>query len=165
VSILWTPWRLEFIVGVKPPGCIFCDKPREERDRENYILARGTEAFVLLNAYPYSTGHLMVVPYAHVSTVEELPTSTLTEMMELTRGSIAAIRRAMAPDGFNVGMNLGQAAGAGIADHIHLHVVPRWSGDTNFMPVLAETRLIPDVLASTYDKLVAAGIGDAPGSS
>ncbi|HUE75505.1 MAG TPA: HIT domain-containing protein [Chloroflexota bacterium] len=152
-------------MGSKPPGCIFCEKPHEDRDRENYILARGIESFVLLNAYPYGNGHLMVVPYAHLATLEDLPTSTLTELMELTRTSIASLRRVMAPDGFNVGMNIGHAAGAGIADHVHLHVVPRWNGDTNFMPVLAETRLIPEMLTSTYDKLIDAGIARVADSS
>jgi ATP adenylyltransferase len=158
MQILWTPWRLSFIMGPKPSGCIFCDKPGESRDRENYILARGAEAFVILNAYPYNNGHLMIVPYAHTANVEDLSASVQAELMLWTTRAVGALKRAISPEGFNIGMNLGRVAGAGIADHLHLHVVPRWGGDTNFMPVLGETRLIPESLESTYDRLIAAGI-------
>src|SRR5688500_4599298 len=144
MEILWTPWRLGFIMGEKPAGCIFCDKPSQGRDRENYILARGPVAFIMLNAYPYNNGHLRVVPFAQVGAIEDLPPAALADLMRLTQCAVSALRRAMSPDGFNIGMNLGRVAGAGIADHVHLHVVPRWSGDTNFMPVLGQTRLIPE---------------------
>ena len=149
---------MAFIKGPKEPGCIFCTKPQERRDRENYILYRGAHAFIILNAYPYNNGHLMVVPYAHVPTLEQLGDDASAEVMSLVRRSLGALRRASAPAGFNVGANIGQAAGAGIADHVHVHVVPRWAGDTNFMPVIAEVRLVPETLESTYDSLIAAGI-------
>ncbi|MBI2939082.1 MAG: HIT domain-containing protein [Chloroflexi bacterium] len=159
---LWTPWRMEFIVSKKDGECIFCAKPREARDRENYILARGVHAYIILNAYPYNNGHLMAVPYAHVPTLEQLDPATAAELMALTQRSLVALRRALSPDGFNVGMNIGRAAGAGIADHVHLHVVPRWSGDTNFMPVIADTRLLPELLAATRERLMQAGIAEPP---
>lgn len=158
MKIMWTPWRLDFILGQKSPGCIFCEKPRRERDRDDLILYRGREAYIIMNAYPYNNGHLMIVPYAHVATLEELSISVLTEIVLLTQRGLGALRRAISPDGYNVGMNLGRAAGAGIADHVHLHIVPRWGGDTNFMPVLSETRLIPELLQQTYDRLIEAGI-------
>ena len=155
---LWTPWRMAFIQGEKPTGCIFCTKLKENRDRANYILYRGQHNFIILNAYPYTSGHLMIVPFAHVPSLEDLGAAVTAEMMELTKRSLAALRKAEKPEGFNVGMNIGQAAGAGIADHVHLHVVPRWAGDNNFMPVIGNARLLPEVLESTYDKLIAAGI-------
>lgn len=157
---LWTPWRLKFILGPKPEGCLFCNKIRESNDRENLILFRGTSCFIILNAYPYTNGHLMVAPYAHVRNVDQMDTETMTELMLLTKRSVIALQRAMNPDGFNMGINIGKVAGAGVEDHIHLHVVPRWLGDTNFMPVLAETRLIPEPLLDTYDRLIAAGIAE-----
>lgn len=155
---LWTPWRMAFIQGEKPPECIFCTKPREKNDRANYILFRGDYNFIILNAFPYSSGHLMIVPYHHVPSLEELEPEVTAEMMELTKRSLAALRQAERPEAFNVGINIGKAAGAGIADHVHLHVVPRWVGDNNFMPVIGKTRLLPELLESTYDKLIAAGI-------
>lgn len=147
-------------MGSKPDECIFCVKPRERRDRENYILYRGKHGFIILNAYPYNNGHLLVLPYAHVATLEELDVPTVTELMTMVQRSIRAIGRAMAPEGYNVGANIGKVAGAGIADHVHLHVVPRWGGDTNFMPVLGGVRLVPELLETTYDKLLAAGIAE-----
>ena len=156
---LWTPWRMAFIQGEKPPECIFCSKPNERNDRENFILYRGRHNFIILNAYPYTSGHLMIVPYNHVATIEELESEVTSEMMDLAKRAIAALRKAERPEALNVGMNIGKAAGAGIADHVHLHVVPRWSGDNNFMPVVGDARLLPETLATTYDKLIAAGIG------
>ncbi|MCL4459416.1 MAG: HIT domain-containing protein [Chloroflexi bacterium] len=155
---LWTPWRLDYILGEKATGCIFCEKARENRDRENYILYRGERGFIMLNLYPYNNGHLMVVPYAHVCGLEELDEATLAELMRLVKRGTAALQRAMNPEGFNIGMNIGKVAGAGIADHVHLHVVPRWAGDTNFIPVLSDTRLIPELPETTYERLIAAGI-------
>lgn len=157
---LWTPWRMAFVQGEKPRECIFCAKPKESRDRENYIVRRGRRSFVILNAYPYTTGHLMVVPFAHVATIEDLEPAVTTEMMELTKRALAALRKAERPDAFNVGVNIGTAAGAGIAEHVHLHVVPRWAGDNNFMSVVGNARLLPETLESTYDKLIAAGINE-----
>ncbi|MGH2457879.1 MAG: HIT family protein [Chloroflexota bacterium] len=157
---IWTPWRMAFIQGEKPAGCIFCAKPAESRDRENYILYRGRHNFIILNAFPYTSGHLMIVPYRHVSTLEDLESEVTTELMDLSKRALAALRQAGRPQAFNVGMNIGTAAGAGIADHVHLHVVPRWAGDSNFMPVVGNARLLPEALDATYEKLIAAGIGD-----
>ncbi len=154
---LWSPWRMQYLTEERPRGCVFCVVTEAlERDAENLILWRGERAFVMLNRYPYNSGHLMVIPYAHVASLEDLPLETLTEMMLLVNRSLAALRRAMSPEAFNVGANLGHAAGAGIAEHVHLHVVPRWEGDTNFMPVLADVRVVPELLADTYYKVRAA---------
>ncbi len=150
---LWSPWRMEYIVGDKPEGCIFCDKAREDRDSENLILLRGRTCFVMMNRYPYNNGHLMVAPFSHVDSPTLLPPDALVDMMSMVSICIQVLQEAMSPDGFNVGMNLGASAGAGIKDHIHMHVVPRWVGDTNFMPVLAETRVIVEALEQSYAKL------------
>jgi len=152
---LWAPWRMAYLEIKKPEGCIFCAKPGEE-DREALILHRGEHAFILLNAFPYNNGHLMVAPYRHTADLESLSAEESREMMELCQLGLGALRRAYHPDGCNLGMNLGTVAGAGIADHLHLHLVPRWNGDTNFMPVVAETKVLPDSLQNTYDKLRAA---------
>lgn len=142
--------------GTPAPSCIFCEKPNQQCDRENYLLYRGDYAYMILNAFPYNNGHLMVIPYHHTASLDELPTEALTEMMQLARLAINALRRAMAPEGFNMGMNLGRTAGAGIAEHVHLHVVPRWNGDTNFMPVIGNTRVLPESLGRTWEKISAA---------
>jgi len=163
---LWAPWRMEYIVGEKPSGlCVFCDKPGEEKDRESLILSRGENVFVIMNRYPYNNGHLMITPYSHVSTMEELSSDELFEVSLQVKNSIRILRHVMNPEGFNIGMNLGKAAGAGIDDHIHMHVVPRWNGDTNFMPVLSDVRVMPEHLDDTYMKLLphfnSAKTGDA----
>lgn len=153
---LWTPWRFAYVTqGVKGDGCIFCSKAAQPqaRDREELILHRARFNFVILNLYPYTTGHAMIVPYAHVAGLASLDRDTLAEMMDLARDLEAALAQAYHPDGYNLGMNLGKAAGAGVADHVHLHVLPRWSGDTNFMTVVGETRVHPEDLSTTYDKL------------
>lgn len=150
---LWSPWRMAYLTEERPQGCIFCIGAAQDRDEENLIVCRGEQALIMLNRYPYNAGHLMVIPYAHVASVEDLPTETLTEMMLLVNRSLAALRRAMSPEAFNIGANLGHAAGAGIADHVHMHIVPRWEGDTNFMPVFADVRVIPEFLADTYHKI------------
>lgn len=150
---LWSPWRMEYIRGEKPEGCIFCTKPREANDEENLILVRGKHCFVMLNRYPYTNGHLMVVPYEHVSMPTDLAPETLLEMMQLVNISLIVLQETMHPDGFNVGMNLGASAGAGIKDHVHIHVVPRWVGDTNFMPVIGDTRVIVESLQACYENL------------
>jgi len=147
---------MTYLTEERSQGCIFCLKAAEQSDVENLILWRGERAFIMLNRYPYTSGHLMVIPYAHVPSVEDLPSETLTEIMQLVNRSLAALRRAMAPEAFNIGANLGHAAGAGIAEHVHMHVVPRWEGDTNFMPVLADVRVIPEFLSETYRKVRAA---------
>lgn len=150
---IWSPWRMAYIEGEKSDSCIFCTKPYEDQDPDNLILLHGQCCFVMMNKYPYNNGHLMVVPYRHVSTPLELTPAEITEMMLQVNVCIEVLGEIMNPQGFNVGMNLGTAAGAGIKDHIHMHVVPRWSGDTNFMPVLGETHVIVESLVSTYEKL------------
>ncbi|MGQ9682853.1 MAG: HIT family protein [Anaerolineae bacterium] len=153
---LWSPWRMQYLDQERPQGCLFCVKLAEGLDEANLIALRGKSAFVMLNRYPYNAGHLMVVPYAHVPSIEDLPAEVLTEMMLLANRCLRALRVTMKPDAFNIGANLGHAAGAGIADHVHLHVVPRWEGDTNFMPVLADVRVVPEMLADTYRRIRAA---------
>lgn len=155
METLWTPWRIGYIVGEKPQGCLFCLKQQAARDKdaEHFILHRGHTCFVLLNLYPYTNGHLMIAPYQHVGSIELLDKDSLSEMGLLAQVSVVALRKALAPDGFNIGMNLGKSAGAGVADHLHLHLVPRWAGDTSFMSVLADTRLIPEALSRTYQAL------------
>jgi ATP adenylyltransferase len=150
--------------GAVTGGCVFCDKLRDkpEKDRDNLLLVRGDRAFMMLNLYPYTNGHLMVAPNVHCGELEALDGETLKEMMLLVARGIRALRRQMDPQGFNIGANLGRVAGAGVEDHVHIHVVPRWNGDTNFMPVLADTRVIPELLPQTYDGLVAA-LKDDPG--
>jgi ATP adenylyltransferase len=133
--------------------CVFCTKLAEGRDVENHVVWRDTYCAVLLNLYPYNNGHLMVIPYAHVSSLEDLPVEAQAEMMLNVSKSLRLLRRAMQPHGFNIGINIGRAAGAGIESHVHIHVVPRWRGDTNFMPVLAKTRVIPEWLDDTYANL------------
>jgi ATP adenylyltransferase len=150
---LWAPWRMAYVEIAKPQGCIFCDKPREERDDENLILQRGKTAFVIMNAFPYNNGHLMVAPYRHTAELESLSAEERDELMALAQESLRLLQAAFGPDGYNLGMNLGRVAGAGIADHLHLHLVPRWDGDTNFMPVIADTKVLPDSLQSSYRKL------------
>ena len=150
---IWSPWRMEYIREEKRGGCIFCEKTKEERDEENLILLRGQHCFVILNRFPYINGHLMVAPYDHVDMLNKLTLEAQVEMMRLVSLCIDVLQEAMRPDGFNLGMNLGASAGAGIKDHIHMHVVPRWVGDTNFMPVLGETRVIVEALQDSYKKL------------
>jgi ATP adenylyltransferase len=153
---IWAPWRMKYILSDKTQGCAFCQALQAGDDKANYILYRGEKAFIILNTFPYTNGHVMVVPYAHIGDLVELDRETLLDMMLLTQKTLQAMRQAMGPHGFNVGLNLGEAAGAGIQDHVHIHIVPRWQNDTNFMPVLADVRVIPDSLEETYDKLHAA---------
>jgi len=151
---LFAGWRIELIERKKEKGCIFCKFPAENNDEKNHIIKRGKFSFIILNAYPYSNGHLMVVPYAHKSSLDELTDDEALEMFEMKKMAINAIKKAMNPDGFNIGMNLGsEVSGAGIPGHIHWHIVPRWRGDHNFMAVIADTRVIPEALASTYKKI------------
>jgi ATP adenylyltransferase len=154
---LWAPWRIEYITGPKDGECIFCAAAAARNDDPAHQPIDRTEhCLTILNAFPYAPGHVMVAPVRHIGALEDLTDAEMLETMQLARRSITAIRRAMTPDGFNVGYNLGKVAGAGIADHLHLHVVPRWSGDTNFMPVLADTDVMPQALAATRDVLVRA---------
>lgn len=131
-------------------GCILCDKPEAQQDEANHILHRGKEGFVMMNLYPYNNGHLMISPYEHVDTLEDLSDGTLANLMQMIKASLAALRKAFGPEGVNVGLNLGKAAGAGIDDHLHFHVVPRWTGDTNFMTVVGDHRVIPEDINETY---------------
>lgn len=150
---LWAPWRMTYVGGVAKPGCIFCVKANESKDEENFILVRGQTCFALMNLFPYNSGHLMIAPYAHVPSIQQMSVESLTEMMTLAQRLLDALQQALGPQGFNLGINQGEIAGAGIADHAHLHIVPRWSGDTNFMPVLADVKVMPEFLESTYQKI------------
>lgn len=151
---LWAPWRLTYIEKSAPEdGCIFVDLPTQDADRDNLILYRGNRAFVMLNAYPYTNGHLMVAPYRHTSSMAALDDAELLEINQLVAKCLRWIERAYTPDGFNIGVNLGSAAGAGIPTHIHWHIVPRWTGDTNFMTAVGEVRVLPQSLEESYDRL------------
>ena len=156
MKIMWAPWRIEYISSPKHDGCIFCDFPKENRDKERLILYRGEHCFIIMNNYPYNPGHVMIAPYRHVGKWEDLTDQELLEMMQLSQLVIKALKKTMNPHGFNMGVNLGRVAGAGIDDHVHLHIVPRWNGDTNFMPVIADTKVIPESLEEAYDELKAA---------
>ena len=153
---MWTPWRMAYIRREKRPGCIFCQMLEAGDDAAQFILHRSELAFLVLNKYPYNNGHLMAVPYRHVDTLEALASEEAVGMMGEAALGIRALRRTSNPEGFNIGVNIGKIAGAGVIDHVHTHVVPRWGGDTNFMPVLADVRLIPQNLNETYTELKAA---------
>ncbi len=150
---IWAPWRMAYIESDKTGGCILCEKPGEDKDDENFILFRGSKNFVLLNLYPYNPYHLMVAPYRHVSGLDELSDEERHEHFDIVSRSVEILKKELDPQGFNIGMNLGQVAGAGIEDHIHTHIVPRWQGDTNFMTVIADIRTVPEALADSYRKL------------
>lgn len=151
---LWTPWRMAYIRGEKQPveGCLFCNKIGGDDDVE-HVVARSQHVYVTLNRYPYNNGHLMIVPYAHVDTQETLPVEALTDLMTTTNRALAALRKLYNPAAFNLGANIGGAAGAGIAEHYHFHIVPRWPGDANFMSTVGNTRVVPDTLDNTYRDL------------
>ncbi len=155
---LWAPWRMEYIRNAKESGegCIFCDLPGQKKDQENYIIYRSGNSFVMLNKFPYNNGHVMVIPYEHESDYTALGAQVLMDMQILIQKSLAALTSSMEPHGFNVGLNLGRIAGAGIDDHLHYHIVPRWSGDTNFMPVIGETKVISESLQQSWQKLTQA---------
>jgi ATP adenylyltransferase len=156
MDYLWSPWRFHYVSQAgKTEGCVFCEKAAAEpsRDRENLLLYRGRSNFILLNLYPYTTGHSMVIPYAHIPSLEQVEPATLVEMMELARRLLAALRDCYHPEGYNLGINLARCAGAGVADHLHLHLLPRWTGDSSFMTAIGETRILPEDLLTTYDKL------------
>jgi ATP adenylyltransferase len=153
---LWAPWRIEYIKGPKSDQCIFCNPD------PGHVVERGEHCFTILNTYPYAPGHVMVAPFRHVAALDELTDEEMLELMRLARRAVAAQRTAMTPDGVNVGLNLGKVAGAGIEDHLHVHVVPRWEGDNNFMPVLGETRVIGQALQAAREVLLDA-LGDQSG--
>jgi ATP adenylyltransferase len=161
---LWAPWRLDYIKGPKPDECIFCAGHGAGDDERSLVVRRGERCFVMLNAYPYANGHVMVAPYDHVPSVEDLEEPVLAELMALTQEAVRALREAYGPDGFNIGINQGKVAGAGVEDHVHQHVVPRWGGDTNFMPVIGSTRVLPQSLTDAYATLREA-FAAAPGAS
>jgi len=150
---LWAPWRVEYILKEKEKKCIFCQKAKENKDGENYILFRGEKCLVMLNAFPYNNGHLMIAPYRHIGSIEDLEEEEAGEMMKILSRMTVLLKKVMHSDGFNIGMNLGDVAGAGIVNHLHLHIVPRWKGDCNFMPVLSDTKVISEDLQQTYQKL------------
>jgi ATP adenylyltransferase len=158
MKTLWAPWRMGYILSDKTHGCIFCEMPKQEksRDRDNLILFRSSHNFVMMNRYPYNNGHLMVVPYLHMPSLDGLPDEALLDFIKVTQHSIHSLRKVLMPEGFNMGINIGKIAGAGMEDHIHLHMVPRWAGDTSFMTILDEVRVIPEHIMETYDKLFAA---------
>ncbi len=150
---LWAPWRIKYILQEPKAGCILCQKLEEKADEVNFVLYRGKNNFIILNLFPYNPGHLMVAPYRHIATLEELTDEEMVEHFDLVRKSIKLLTEVLKPNGFNIGLNLGKTAGAGIEDHLHTHIVPRWQGDTNFMPVVSNTKVIPEALTETYHKL------------
>ena len=150
---IWSPWRMEYIESSKADGCIFCSAQAKEDSAENLIAFRGERAFVILNRYPYTSGHLMVVPFDHQPNLEELDLQTRSKIMELTIRSMSVLRNIYHPQAFNMGANIGEAAGAGVKSHVHIHIVPRWAGDTNFMSILGETRVLPEALDVTYQRV------------
>jgi ATP adenylyltransferase len=144
---------MQYILGEKPSHCIFCEMPKEERDRENLILCRRENTYVIMNRFPYNNGHLMVLPFVHVSSLEGLDADLMREMMELTQYSVDCLKKEFSPEGFNIGINLGKVAGAGIEEHLHIHIVPRWVGDVSFMAVQDDVRVIPELVLDSYDRL------------
>jgi ATP adenylyltransferase len=154
MDYLWTPWRYRYITtATEDHRCVLCDAPAAADDAGALIVLRGKANYVILNRFPYTSGHLMVVPYAHKATLSAYEEETLTELMQLSSRAQAALEKLYHPDGYNIGMNIGRAAGAGIAGHVHMHVLPRWMGDTNFMTTVGETRVEPEELTVTYQKL------------
>ncbi|MDR1482082.1 MAG: HIT domain-containing protein [Synergistaceae bacterium] len=156
MDIIRAPWRMEYIdsAGKGDGKCIFCEYPKMKADDENLVISRGLHVFSMLNRYPYSSGHLMVIPYKHTSDLLTLTDDENLDLMKMSQKAILALKREFKPDGFNIGINLGRVAGAGIDTHIHLHIVPRWNGDTNFMSVTAETKVLPEALIVTWKRLL-----------
>jgi ATP adenylyltransferase len=152
---LWAPWRMEYILDAKneSEGCIFCDLSQQNDDQKNLIVYRSEKSFVMLNKFPYNNGHVMVIPYQHLAEYTELTDEILLDMQRVIKKTITAIQKSMEPHGMNIGLNLGRTAGAGIDDHIHYHIVPRWNGDTNFMPVISGTKVVSEALEKTWQKL------------
>jgi len=150
---IWAPWRMEYIKMEKPEGCILCEKPSQDNDADNFILYRGSKNFIIMNTYPYNPGHLLIAPYRHVSSLGELTEEERHEHFDIVSHSVEVLKQELGAEGFNVGVNMGKAAGAGIEDHIHTHIVPRWQGDTNFMTIVSDVRVVPEALAETYRKL------------
>lgn len=156
MDYLWTPWRYTYVTAAdKVSGCIFCDLPKAGDDRKTHIVYRAQHCYIVLNAYPYNSGHVMVVPFAHLDELQKLPVETAREMMDLCQKMEHVLRQLYKPDGLNLGMNLGKAAGAGVAGHVHMHVLPRWVADSNFISVVAETRILPESLETSYERIKA----------
>ncbi len=158
MDFIWSPWRYDYLAshGQRRPTCVFCIGEDPGGDAERLVVLRATRNFVILNLFPYTSGHLMIAPYEHRDTIVGASSEQLAEMMDLSQRVVAALKKVYSPDGFNLGMNLGQAAGAGIREHFHLHVVPRWIGDANFMSITGETRVLPEELSKTYERMKAA---------
>ena len=153
METLWAPWRMEYIINGKENGCIFCNRQHQGGDAEKLVLYRGEHTIIMLNRYPYNNGHLMVAPKRHVGLLEDLQANEANELMAAMQRSVVLLKQVFSPQGFNIGANLGKVAGAGVADHLHFHIVPRWEGDTNYMPIIADTRVIPEQLVDTYKRL------------
>jgi ATP adenylyltransferase len=155
VERLWTPWRMQYVSssGESSSECLFCELPRQERDAENLLVQRGRHAFSMLNLYPYNNGHLMIAPYQHTGDLAALDSEVAADVLALIQRAVGALSNEYHPDGYNIGMNLGRVAGAGVPDHLHVHIVPRWGGDTNFMPLTADTKVLPETLQQTYQRL------------
>lgn len=157
MKYLWSPWRMKYIEKhTKDSGCVFCNAQRQTDDNESLIAFRGKQAYVILNRYPYTSGHVMIVPFEHAASIEDVDEAARAEMMELTARAMKALRGVYRPHGFNVGANIGEAAGAGVLGHVHIHIVPRWNGDTNFMSSLGEVRVLPETLEDTLRRVKAA---------
>ncbi len=150
---LWAPWRMGYVTAEQPEGCIFCTKPAAGDDDANQILYRGDLVFIMLNTFPYNSGHLLVAPFRHLADPLDMSPQEAGELLHGVRIAVETLRDTLQPEGFNIGINVGQVAGAGYADHVHMHVVPRWAGDTNFMAITADTRVVPEALADTFRRL------------
>jgi ATP adenylyltransferase len=150
---IWAPWRIEYILQAKKGSCFLCQKPKEDDDVSNLILCRGENNFIILNTFPYNLGHLMVAPYRHIAHLDELTEAESKEHFDMIKRSLRLLTEVIKPAGFNIGMNLGKVAGAGLEAHLHTHIVPRWQGDTNFMPIVSNTKVLPEALSATYKKL------------
>ena len=154
MKTIWAPWRIEYILSEKPDYCIFCNALEQKNDAKTFTLYHGKHSFVIMNTFPYNNGHLMIAPYQHQSCPTKLDQEIALEIHRMTQESIRILRSVLNAEGFNIGMNLGKVAGAGVEDHVHTHIVPRWNGDTNFMPVIGDTKVFPEYLKATYDKLL-----------
>jgi ATP adenylyltransferase len=157
MDFIWSPWRYDYLAshGDRRPVCVFCIGEDSSRDAERLVVFRAEHNFIILNLFPYTSGHLMIAPYEHRNTIADAKSTQLAEMMNLAQRTVAALKKIYNPDGFNLGMNLGEAAGAGIREHFHLHVVPRWIGDANFVSIVGETRVLPEELGKTYERVKA----------
>ncbi|MBN2709154.1 MAG: HIT domain-containing protein [Calditrichaceae bacterium] len=157
MKLLWAPWRMEYIKSAveEQPGCIFCEFPKQNNDQANLILYRSKKSFVIMNKFPYNNGHIMVVPFAHIGNILDVDDETFMDIHQTIKKSIQVLNSTLNPHGFNIGMNLGRVAGAGIEDHVHYHIVPRWNGDTNYMPVLSNTKVVSEALNATCKTLSA----------